>query len=75
MTCPRFNRLRQSFLERSLSPYLLLWISLLTLSGSDLRAALKLYDRRFERELRDVCGKHAPLASEDKPIFQAFVQR
>ncbi|KAH6884901.1 hypothetical protein B0T10DRAFT_517592 [Thelonectria olida] len=44
-------------------------------SGSNHRAVLKLYDRRFGCDLRDVLGKHARLTSEDEAIFQSFVER
>jgi hypothetical protein len=46
-----------------------------TSSGSEFRAVLKLYDRRFGRDHREIRGQHAPHTTADEVAFQSFVRR
>jgi hypothetical protein len=50
-------------------------VALTTQSGSELRAILKLYDRRFGVYLRQVGGKFAPHREVDEIAFQSFVRQ
>ncbi|KAL2193174.1 hypothetical protein P885DRAFT_46007 [Corynascus similis CBS 632.67] len=49
-------------------------VSIKTLSGSEFRAVLKLYDRCFGRNLREIRRKHAPHTAADV-AFQSFVRQ
>jgi hypothetical protein len=50
-------------------------VTVRTQSGSNIRAVLKLYDRRFGSGLRKILGKHAPHTSEDEAAFRNFVRQ
>ncbi|RYO82852.1 hypothetical protein DL763_008084 [Monosporascus cannonballus] len=50
-------------------------VTINTKSGSDIRAVLKLYDRRFGTDLRSIRGKHVPHTPADEAAFQSFVRR
>ncbi|KAH6839476.1 hypothetical protein B0I37DRAFT_235476 [Chaetomium sp. MPI-CAGE-AT-0009] len=49
-------------------------VTLRTESGSELRAALKIYDRRLGRDLRECLGKHVPHTPTVEAAFQSFVK-
>lgn len=44
-------------------------------SGLPFRAILKLYDRRFGRDLRQVRGKPSPHTPSDEAAFRSFIQQ
>jgi hypothetical protein len=44
-------------------------------SGPEFRAVLKLYDRRFGRDFRQIRGKHAPHTAADEVALQSFVRQ
>lgn len=46
-----------------------------TKSGSDFRAVLKLYDRRFGKDLRKVRGGYLPHTSTTENAFMSFIQQ
>jgi hypothetical protein len=50
-------------------------VAIKTQSGSEFRAVLKLYDRRFGRDLREIQGEHAPHTAADEVAFQSFVRQ
>ena len=43
--------------------------------GSPIRAVLKLYDRRFGKDLRDVFNQHTPHTAAKEALFQSFIRR
>jgi hypothetical protein len=49
-------------------------VTIQTPNGSTIHAALKLYDRRFSEDLRDVSGKHMPHTSIQEIAFRAFTR-
>lgn len=50
-------------------------VAITTTSGSEARAVLKLYDRRFGTDLRQVRYEDAPLTVEDDDIYSSSVRR
>ncbi|KAK3941993.1 hypothetical protein QBC46DRAFT_380915 [Diplogelasinospora grovesii] len=50
-------------------------VTINTESGSNFRAVLKLYDRRFGTDLRSIRGEHAPHTAADEAVFQSFVRQ
>ena len=46
-----------------------------TIPGSNIRAVLKLYDRRFGTDLRDIFDEYVPHTAADETLFQSFVRR
>jgi hypothetical protein len=50
-------------------------IAIQTQSGPEFRAVLKLYDRRFGRDFREIRGKHAPHTAADEVALQSFVRQ
>ncbi|KAK3296393.1 uncharacterized protein B0H64DRAFT_432949 [Chaetomium fimeti] len=49
-------------------------VTVRTASGSEIRAALKVYDRRLGRDLRECLGKHVAHTPEVETAFQYFVK-
>ncbi|KAL2126374.1 hypothetical protein VTI74DRAFT_1092 [Chaetomium olivicolor] len=60
-------------LSMTMSP--VMEVSIKTRSGSEFRAVLKLYDRRFGRNFREIRGKHAPHTAADEVAFRSFVRQ
>lgn len=60
-------------LSMTMSP--VMEVSIKTGSGSEARAVLKLYDRRFGRNLREINGKYAPHTEADEVAFRSFVRQ
>ncbi|KAH6842304.1 hypothetical protein B0I37DRAFT_381642 [Chaetomium sp. MPI-CAGE-AT-0009] len=60
-------------LSMTMSP--VMTVSIKTQSGSEYRVILKLYDRRFGRNFREILGKHAPHTAADEVAFQSFVRQ
>jgi hypothetical protein len=50
-------------------------VTINTESGSNIRAILKLYDRRFGRYLRDISYEYIPHTAANEAMFQSFVRR
>ena len=44
-------------------------------TGSPIRAVLKLYDRRFGKDLRNVFNQHRPHTAASEVLFQSFIRR
>ncbi len=44
-------------------------------TGSPVRAVLKLYDRRFGKDLRDVFNRHTPHTAAKEALFQSYIRR
>ncbi len=44
-------------------------------TGSPIPAVLKLYDRRFGKDLRDVFNQHTPHTAASEALFQSFIRR
>ncbi|KAG7287281.1 hypothetical protein NEMBOFW57_006788 [Staphylotrichum longicolle] len=50
-------------------------VSIKTASGPEFRAVLKLYDRRFGRNFREIYGKYAPHTEADEVVSRSFVRQ
>ena len=50
-------------------------VTIETKPGSHIWAVLKLYDRRFGTDRRDVLGKHTPHTAVHEAAFQSFVRQ
>lgn len=59
--------------DMTMSPVVEVTVS--TQSGSNIRAVLKLYDRRFGSELREFLSKHMPHTTADEVAFQDYVRQ